>query len=415
MQQSNGSFRTGCTLCSSYTSTACCLFFPRSRLHAHSRCNPHPHVFLIGFIYRNHHANERRYHEQQTAQQRPVAEATLQHFPELEPGLSADQAEALTVDETATVTLEALHASNIIRAAMTGQQLVTTAADGSCRLTPLTDANEAAGPSVVIQVSNAPLLALALHPECERRLAAVGDMAGQLYMVDLVAGVATAAGQRHAKYVVRVAWSATGDFLASASYDQTVNLYRHLGGADLQLVRTYHLRGAVEALAFTPSAVPAEQAQLLFAARNDHLMRVVTLATPDSPATVNMNELQDEHVSFTAMSVAVSPDGQFFVVATDKNRLVLFHRATGQLLRTFYGAENDAFSQPCVCFHPSGRHIVATSQNNQVLVWALSTQRLVAILRGHTATIRDANFSGDHLLVTCGFDKTVRLWDFYQL
>lgn len=39
---------------------------------------------------------------------------------------------------------------------------------------------------------------------------------------------------------------------------------------------------------------------------------------------VNFNENQDDHVSFTALDVSVSPDGKYLLVSTDKSRLIVY-------------------------------------------------------------------------------------------
>jgi WD40 repeat protein len=110
------------------------------------------------------------------------------------------------------------------------------------------------------------------------------------------------------------------------------------------------------------------------------------------------------------MALAVSPDGARLLVATDKNRLALYDRGSGQYLCSFYGADNDSFSQPCCAFHPGGAHVLASSQSHAVLVWRVATQRQVAALKGHTATVRSLSFTPAGTLVTAGFDRSVRLW-----
>ncbi len=42
-----------------------------------------------------------------------------------------------------------------------------------------------------------------------------------------------------------------------------------------------------------------------------------------------MNAYGDSHVSFAALDVSFSPDGRYVLAATDRDRLILFDRATG--------------------------------------------------------------------------------------
>lgn len=38
-----------------------------------------------------------------------------------------------------------------------------------------------------------------------------------------------------------------------------------------------------------------------------------------------MNAALDDHVSFTALDVVFSPDDKYILVATDRDRLILYH------------------------------------------------------------------------------------------
>jgi WD40 repeat protein len=67
--------------------------------------------------------------------------------------------------------------------------------------------------------------------------------------------------------------------------------------------------------------------------------------------------------------------------------------------------------QTRVCWHPSGAYIFATSQDQKVYCWQVSSQKVVAQLRGHTGVVRDLDVSADGLcLISGSFDKTIRMW-----
>ena len=99
---------------------------------------------------------------------------------------------------------------------------------------------------------------------------------------------------------------------------------------------------------------------LIVGVRDDYQLHVIEIVTPPTEGStgvveffrrkINMNANGDDFVSFTAMETSVSPNGRYVLVSTDKNRLILFHLASGSQVRNFYGAENDSFSQPRYVF-----------------------------------------------------------------
>jgi len=124
-----------------------------------------------------------------------------------------------------------------------------------------------------------------------------------------------------------------------------------------------------------------------------------------------MNSFGDNHVSFNAMFVSYSPDGKYLLVSTDRERLIMYRVGCSTPVRNFYGALNDTYSQPRHCWHPSGKYIYSTSQNNKLYCWEISNQAIVSTLEGHTAVPRDLSYNVESkLLASCSFDKTVRLW-----
>lgn len=71
-----------------------------------------------------------------------------------------------------------------------------------------------------------------------------------------------------------------------------------------------------------------------------------------------MNAKGDDHVSFTALHMQFSPDGEYLLVNTDKDRLILYSMSSGSVpVRNFYGANNDIYSQPRCCWHLSGKYV----------------------------------------------------------
>eukprot|EP01135_Chromosphaera_perkinsii_P000110 Nk52_evm6s32 gene=Nk52_evmTU6s32 len=127
---------------------------------------------------------------------------------------------------------------------------------------------------------------------------------------------------------------------------------------------------------------------------------------------------------------------------------------TGRIVRNFYGINSDEFSTPRHCWHDSGQYIYGSSQDGGVYSWEVKTQEKCSMaLKGHTSIVRDVTFgkmrlhpeepeeedseqclqrmwgaesyrrkgSGESekraeeeipVLVTCGFDKTIKIWHY---
>merc|ERR1712060_124118 len=69
----------------------------------------------------------------------------------------------------------------------------------------------------------------------------------------------------------------------------------------------------------------------------------------------------DSIVSFTVLSMAVSPDGKLLAVCTDKSRIIVFQSFSNMQLRNLYGAVIGEYDVPSVCFSHDKSFIYITS------------------------------------------------------
>jgi len=72
-----------------------------------------------------------------------------------------------------------------------------------------------------------------------------------------------------------------------------------------------------------------------------------------------------------------------------------------------------AFRRKAVAFSPDGSHVLASSQDNTIKVYALATQARVQLLAGHTDWVNSAQFhpADANRVVSCSDDRTIRAWD----
>jgi WD40 repeat protein len=64
-----------------------------------------------------------------------------------------------------------------------------------------------------------------------------------------------------------------------------------------------------------------------------------------------------------------------------------------------------------VAFHPDGKHLATAGVDRTVVLWELSTERVVRTFTGHTDEVNDIAFRHDgHQLASASADQTVAVW-----
>jgi len=114
---------------------------------------------------------------------------------------------------------------------------------------------------------------------------------------------------------------------------------------------------------------------------------------------------------YVATSVAFSPDNRY-IVATGGNEVHLYEFGSdgevGDHTTIAFGFEDFTY---CGTFSPSGRWIMATSDDKTVRVWDVANNKLYQRF-DHPDKVRQAVFSPDERLVLTGcHDGTARLWN----
>jgi len=313
----------------------------------------------------------------------------------------------VSVPSTAGPVLSHLHGGNIIacRFSCDGLLLATGASDTSVKI--LSTATQTV--QRTITTHGAPVLSLAFHPLLSSLLISTA-MDGSTAISDASSGEVLQTFKDHTKYVTRGQWSRDGEVMATCGHDKTVVVYKKTGddGAALpsfELSKRHQFTNIPEAMCFLDDGMT-----LAVSVRGDNYLHYVDVSD-GSVTKANLNQMGDDHVSFTVLDLNLSPNGKFLLASTDKSRLLLYSVGTTLQLRFYYGAVNDDLCQTRTSWHPSGSYIFVTSQDHKVYCWHVTSQRLHCQLKGHSAAVRDIDMSPDgSTLVSCAFDKTVRLW-----
>jgi WD40 repeat protein len=186
---------------------------------------------------------------------------------------------------------------------------------------------------------------VAFHPD-GRRLAAAGSRVTQIW--DIVAGAKVRDLVGHDQWVLGVAFSPDGRWLATGGRDRTVKLWNADTGAEERTIFAHE--GYVLDLAF-------------------------------------------------------SPDGQHLVTTSEDRSVRLWEIPSGRLVATYHGHTD--FVQ-AVAFRPDGRELASGSLDSSVRVWNLRTSRPV-VFDGHSGWVETLAFRRDgRRIVSLGGRQTAK-------
>lgn len=211
-----------------------------------------------------------------------------------------------------------------------------------------------------------------------------------------------------------VAFSADGQWLASANRDGTVNLWerktlesvtkltvsaRKVKFREILNDRAYH--NAIEAVLFSPKG------SLLATAGDD---RVVTLWNTGTWTKARVAEMRPMGLR----CLAWSPDGRTVASGSWDSHIRLSNPYTGTLKRTLVWHETGyaLFAVTSLAFSVDGKTLFSGAQDYAIREWDLESGEEVRRLDGHTNDIKGLVplHDGKHLL-SAGFDHTMRAWD----
>jgi eukaryotic-like serine/threonine-protein kinase len=198
----------------------------------------------------------------------------------------------------------------------------------------------------------------------------------------------------HRAAVMAVAWSPGGKRIASASFDDTVQVWDATTGRH---VLTYHgHRAAVTAVAWSPDG------RRIASASADHTVQVWDA---DDGSYIFSYRGHTDRVT----AVAWSPDGKHIASGSWDRTVQAWDATKGVIIFTYRG---HADRVTAVAWSPRGKRIASASLDNTVQVRNADDGGYIFTYHGHTAAVAAVTWSLDGRWIASGSDDaTVQVWE----
>ena len=205
-----------------------------------------------------------------------------------------------------------------------------------------------------------PINSLAFSPDSKRLAAAEGTSGEQgLVRIWTIGQAESRTIEGHEDSIYAVAFSPSGETLATASYDKLVMLWKAADGSPLQTLK--HHTAAVFGLAFSPdgkflATVSADSTVKIWSIESGQ--RLVTLTESTKGLT----------------TVAFHPQGQELVSAGDDKtlRIYTWNGVTAQLKRSVSAHDTGVLN---VVYSPTGELLYSAAEDGRIKCWNLSDLR----------------------------------------
>jgi WD40 repeat protein len=240
----------------------------------------------------------------------------------------------------------------------------------------------------------------------------------------------------HTAWILSVAFSPDGQFIASGSNDQTLRLWDAQTGQCLKTLKG-HTSG-VQSVAFSLDSsilasgshdhtiqlwdVQTQQWLRTLSGHGDRVLGIIfcpdhqTLISSSEDHTIRMWDIHSGKCLRTlntqvnwVLAIALSPDGQTLVTGSDSQTVKFWDVPTGACTGSLPDYHTHVWA---VTFSPDGQLLATASADKTVRLWDVQTHQCLKIFQEHTNQVWLVNFSPDgQTLVSSGDDQAVRLWE----
>jgi WD40 repeat protein len=193
------------------------------------------------------------------------------------------------------------------------------------------------------------------------------------------------------------------DLIIAGSLDGTLSIF-DLNTQQREPVRIRSHQQKISSLTFTANG------QFLASASFDNTVKLWTVAAGEAQRTLAELRTLAAHYD-AALSVAFSPDGETIASGGWDNRIWLWDRNTGQRLRQLRGHAGGIVA---LAFSADGQWLASGSEDRKARIWVVDTGRALIELPGLDGDVVSLAFTGaprGHQLAAADEKGTIRLWD----
>ncbi len=198
----------------------------------------------------------------------------------------------------------------------------------------------------------------------------------------------------HTSIITGVAWSPDGKRIASASQDETVQVWDATTGGHVLTYRGH--TSIVTAVAWSPDGVH------IASASQDGAVQLWNATTGTYMFTYRGH-------TGTVTALAWSPDGTRIASSSWDKTVQVWDATTGKRLLTYQGHTSIVTA---VAWSPDGVHIASASADHTVQVWDAATGNHVYTYHGHAGPVNAVSWSPDSKRIASGSDDhKVHIWN----
>ncbi|MBF2027943.1 MAG: WD40 repeat domain-containing protein [Oscillatoriales cyanobacterium C42_A2020_001] len=229
---------------------------------------------------------------------------------------------------------------------------------------------------------------------------ASGDLNSEVRLWRVADGEAVWIGRKHGGWVWSIAFSPDGRLLASGSEDRTIKLWEVETGHCYKTLEGHS--SPIWCVAFSPDG------QLLASSSEDWTVKLWNVHTGRCLTTLKGHQNWVRSVAFSPTSG--NPESRSLLASAGDDHLIKFwDLRTGRCYRTLSGHSDRVWT---IAFSPNGRFLASGSSDRTVRLWDVKTGDCLHVMQGHASWVRAIAFSADGQTIISGSeDHTIRLWD----